>query len=137
MRGSEIGPSTLALRHALRWMRVEFQRQLDTNGASCAPSRRHHNPVRLPNPGRFQVAPVDLRWNNYGHNSYSYDHRLPQPFAYRYGVNPWRAPHFRTLREALPRRSRQDRSRRTRRVAVGATAGAALRAACESAVRAM
>ena len=68
----------------------------------CSASRRNHNPVRSLSPGRFEVAPGGLRWNNCVHNSYHYVHRLLQPFAYRYGDNPWRAPQFRTLRVALP-----------------------------------
>ena len=65
-------------------------------------SRRNHNPVRSPNPGRIQVAPGGRRWNNCVHNLYPYDYRLQQPFVYRYGGNQWRAPLFRRFREMPP-----------------------------------
>ena len=62
--------------------------------------------------GEFEVAPAGRRWNNCVHNSYPYVNRLQQPFVYRIGGNPWRAPPFRTLR-AAPRSGRSSaRSRR-------------------------
>ena len=83
--------------------------------AGVVSSRRNHNPVKPLTLWRFEVARACQQWNNCVDNSYHYVHRLLQPFAYRYGDNPWRAPHFRTLRLALPRRLRQSRRQSMRR----------------------